>query len=605
MRSSKRLVPICALITGCGSGLGEPWPEGPPAIYEEPATETPASDEVADKPPEIPPPERLGTPETSRAAAPRWFTEQVNWGAGKQQGYAPQGDVALRDILFKRANLTGARPALEQALVACEFRVGSFQDSNVWERAFTPGNSKADLVALAKVGAWEMLAHGRGEAASVVVTFPLLPLKTGTKLTVVLADRDIISFTAIERLEATYPGKLPWRIVGEDSAGECRAVSREVVEALLPQQLQKADQSLETASKCKPELNDFSLGRSCIDGAGSHPARHGVEGPASLVGWDDPRVRPRSERLDRVEAAFDAAVAQLMQSAELIVPPASVADGQLQVSKAHYDCNHRLQAQLQLKVGACVVFVELKNLGPTPIDVGSDQLGSLKHVTLIGGRGYRHPTRVVGVFNKRWRRFDRDTKLLPGRKVRLAFSADAKLPEPLALRGSRTSTVRTLESTKKVRFADALELQPVGIRCGDAVVEELKPVVHWNDREELAASRCAFEARVTSLLSQATSWAQDGFGPLRALNLVQRGAVATRVEGKKLRLRVVARKGKRGWEELHWAGDEKSEFQPKREETMVFFIDAADAHQNPPRLDDLALLVAYDDAQRDYIRVSR
>lgn len=576
-------------------------PDSNPERYEEPSSA--ANDIEPAEPPLPPPPERLGTPESSVAAAPKWFLERRVYGAGKQPSYAPQGEHDLRARLYERADVTGKRPRTEQTLLVCRFEVGDYHDSHAVQR-FVPGaSSKADLVAFAKLGERAMFAPGPSESSHMYLTLPLLGLAQGDQLRVAVADRDFMSFDHVETVEGAYTGELPWKIAGKRVRAECRGVSRTVVESMLPGVVATARKQLRSYAKCQPDPHDSSLGRRCLEGTGSHSLHDALSGPVSLVGWDDPRVRPLVQRASVISDEFEATLQKLVREQLGGQRRGTFADDRLQVQSIQHRCESKSLKRAGVKRDQCGLRLKVKNIGPVPLFFENDELGPLDDIGLVSGDGKRHATEVLAYrAGNGWRALEQKRRLKPGQAVELLLTTPRDAPAPLLLRGERKDSVRALDG-QWIELADTLALKPLAIRCGTDVVKRLRFPTPISRRKQLEASRCVLRVLAKNLGKEPRAFSGSEFGPIDRMWLIRRDG-SKQNGADELPLLAIVRDRNGELEELDWAGhDDDSELPPQTLQTIVFLIDHKGLHTSPPQLDELALRVQLDDARWDYLRV--
>lgn len=174
------------------------------------------------------------------------------------------------------------------------------------------------------------------------LSVPGVALHKGDPIRYDIAGGRILTSTVAGHLDTTWQGEFPV-VLGDDRDGlEVRAVTGAALDALIATRLSAFDQAFPKA--CAGAV---------IDPEATVPAWDpyvGVlndhrEDVAAIVGWTDPRLKARLDRLDRVSASWHASLAELEAASEPGAARAgepvafaneafSIATGELRVAKA-------------------------------------------------------------------------------------------------------------------------------------------------------------------------------------------------------------------------------------------------------------------------------
>ncbi|MCB9766184.1 MAG: hypothetical protein H6739_40790 [Alphaproteobacteria bacterium] len=374
--------------------------------------------------PTDPLPPTLGTPAASLAAAPDWLE-------AFEPLYAPQ--PPSRAELYARATAEGPKGGpLQDAILLCEVRATFFDGIKIQIGPFETEN-KPDLTAYLGVGA-DASTRGprtRGDAHhnvdAAIVSAPLVTLKPGDRVELDVWDRDLLSRDHIETIGADYADTLPLTMTGAKARATCSALARDAVEGLVAGALQAADKGLTYHDKSwKPDLQRKDLGAEPRDPRPDLALRQA----ASLVGWDDPRVRARAEAWSALRARFDAAltaaVADLYASAPAPDTPIALGD--------------RLTATVQTPIcpdpSDCLLTLTVTNGGPEPVALVSFTgiLDPIEDMSVLGAGGQLWPVVPADAEDPVWA-----AGLPPGAPtdLKMRVAVDAPIPaeaRPLMLR---------------------------------------------------------------------------------------------------------------------------------------------------------------------------
>ncbi|MDC3958905.1 hypothetical protein [Polyangium jinanense] len=446
------------LVAGCSGGLqemlreldGEPAPRPRPALStagpEAAASKLPASP-ATEKPPAPPPlepiPERLGTPASSRAKKPIWSMAS--------ESYAPQPTDRHALFVASSGPLQG-----EQVGLICRLGINTKNHGDF--------DGEADLsVDVSITQGKEVVrcrAGGPEDTMEMWFSVPLVTLEKGAKVRVTSIDRDLVFDDGIERVAATFNGSYPLTAKGRVSQLECRPLGRELVERHLEQPRNVADKALATMEAVRPDLSERYFGLGMGGDSGAWSARSAIENLAGLVGWDDPRVERRVERLaaqekrikDELGAAVEAMRGKLEAPAD---GPTPMADGGIAVRVTSYACGPDVAKKYrkhvafktrdEFKERPCVLGFDVVNHTGAPLEVDEFQgrIGPLKNLKMISSAGAQFDVQLFGEVREGKIRpvgFDHRPVVPNGATIRLLAQpvgkADpAAFASPLLLRG--------------------------------------------------------------------------------------------------------------------------------------------------------------------------
>jgi len=403
------------------------------ALAQEPPAAAPA-------PAEPPPPERLGKPLTSLAAAPAWWQGPQALDLGQARAYAPESPDA--GALYQAASAGSAEPGpLDGGALACDLDLGERRFDELVPFA-SEESTLGDIAALAgvspdrrKAPALVVGTYGPEDRNQVVLLLPLARLQVGDTLWIRLVDMDVSLHDDVETLRVRYDGKLPLALAGRLAKGTCRLVTRPALEVALARRLGYLDQALEKlAAGARPDFLDGVV--TGVEGFLSD-ARESALGAAALVGWDDPRVLRRVLRLGELEAGAARAYAQAFEAlrASAAGPAwAAAPAGRLEVRVDGLRCGRRQLGLARalvafpemLPADACALYLSLRNTGAEPLEFGIHAVGPLRDLTLVSARGRSRPVSVEGqLLGGRARKFRNDPRLEPGQAMEVVV-----VPEP-------------------------------------------------------------------------------------------------------------------------------------------------------------------------------
>jgi hypothetical protein len=390
---------LCTLIvSACGSG--RPIYLGPPAEELEPAPPASApSGPSASGPSKQKVPDQLGTPAQSRAAAPQWWLSETIFGFGKQPGYAPEMPTWERGVvkaLENDADVSGFHPTLSRQTLVCWVAVDYSENRTLLYRY-----NKADLVVAATFGEGRsIVSHGPEDAGQASFVLPLVELKQGEALTLGIADRNFLSFVKIGKENFSYGGNLPWAFKGKTMRGECRGVSRNLMERRLNELAAKSDGDLRKQDGCKPNPRMQRFGRDCLT---KSLTRMRFQALAALVGWDDPRVKRRVARdLEQRETFQRELTTALSKEWENAAGTDRVETPGILIRPVKQTCGLNTLKGLRVVGGPsepgalCELVVEVTNRTGAPIEVWSDQIGAVRNPVVFDIRGNASRAEWVG-----------------------------------------------------------------------------------------------------------------------------------------------------------------------------------------------------------------
>jgi hypothetical protein len=237
-------------------------------------------------------PETLGTLTRSEAAAPPW--------AADFERLAPQiGDA---EDVFKALRKPEGEGPLEGALLVC--------------RIHTSGNFDTfrgpDLGGSITVGKAKPISFtGPEDVWTTHLSVPLVHLKEKDRLKVSAWDRDVFETEHIGAAQQPWDGALPIYLQDTNMDVECRAMRRPAVEEAASEQLDRLDAILKKAPKLlKPDPDALHWGY--LDTPLPEAQRQCTRS-AGYIGWDDPRVQARIERMAELERAWEDVAAASVQ----------------------------------------------------------------------------------------------------------------------------------------------------------------------------------------------------------------------------------------------------------------------------------------------------
>lgn len=242
---------------------GEPAPA--PEPEEDPDEDAP----LAGDPPIVPP----GTPPTSAAARPSWATAASGW--------APMHSRPA-SLFEKAAAPTGS---LSKAFVLCRGRSTS--------------GVQADVHVRAKLGQLPSLEASGADVA--YVGAPLVDLKPGAPIEVVVSARQDGGLEPIARVSSTYRGKIG--AGARDGDLECVALTGDALQSCIAIDAGRADSVLARLDEARLDPAEPGWGYPTKDIAIAQRASSDV---AALAGWDDPRVKKRVDTYARLVQELDA-----------------------------------------------------------------------------------------------------------------------------------------------------------------------------------------------------------------------------------------------------------------------------------------------------------
>jgi len=240
--------------------------------------------------------------QASLAAAPPWASHR---GKGSE-GYAPQLEEEVASRLFAEAPSLAAGDAATPAglsspgLWICEITYFGQSDRGLLQIL----HQDPELDVEATFGNMpKLVAHGPDDQRHIHTSYPLLSFSPGEPLLFDFYDRDEASRDALGWLKLAAGEVMAKRQA--DLAIECRKIAGDAVERQLARELVDADRAFDKLAEMKTDLADSTLGLHPLQST----LRTRLYRLAALVGWADPRLRPRIERAAQVEALGLAACA--------------------------------------------------------------------------------------------------------------------------------------------------------------------------------------------------------------------------------------------------------------------------------------------------------
>lgn len=482
-----------ALVAGmsCGGGASEvhePFGREPPpapfaaaaptAQAQASAKPTVTAPREAPPPPE-PVPDKLGSPSSSLAKRPAFASTS---------SFAPQppNSSALYDEAKAplKANAVG---------FVCLVSVKPYQDN---QQDGFPDLSVNVTIARGKEK-WSLSARGHEDQVSMTFAVPLMELEAGDRVGVSILDRDVLFDDAVETLQTTFKGEFPFSAKGKRSELECRPLERSILEKHLGTPKERADIAIGAYDAVKPSLLG-SLGTGVI---GEHlvpTAQAALDDMAGLVGWDDPRVLRRLERIDAIRKRILSETSQQVRALREKLPLPSqnaveVADGALEVRPSSLSCNpaNAKQYKALISLGEadafakqpCVLSLEVHNGSGVPIQVDDfyDKIGPWGELRLISSTGALHALALFAtVQNGKTKKIEMGNRPVfgPGETftvlatTRGAGEIAGALDAPFLLRGryGRRTSAKTKEWTRVA--GGAAEVRMTSLECGPNAAAE-------------------------------------------------------------------------------------------------------------------------------------
>lgn len=470
-------------MVNCGGSAQEVLSQfGPERMPPPIATATsPAPPQASAKPaetvvPEPPPPpeavpDKLGSPPSSLAKRPSFASSS---------SFAPQPRSS--SALYEEAKDPSTANV---AGFVCLVSVKPYQDNA--PDGFP--DLSVDVTVSRGKETWSLSARGGEDRVVMTFAVPLVELRAGDRIAVSIVDRDIVFNDFVEKLQTTFKGEFPLTAKGKKSEIECRPLARSLLEKHLKTPIQRADIAIGTYDAVKPSLTG-SLGTGVIGDYLMSPAQSALEEMAGLVGWDDPRVGRRMERIDAIRQRIQVETSRQAQALRDKLPaPAQnawpVADGALEVRPSALSCNPANAKQYKALIATseveafakkpCVLELEIHNRSGVPIQVDDfyDRIGPLGELRLISSTGAVYGLALFATKqNGKSQKLDMDNRPIfgPGETFTVLATptggASVAFEAPFVLRGehSRRTTAKTKEWT--VVAGGAAEVRMTSIACG-------------------------------------------------------------------------------------------------------------------------------------------
>ena len=144
---------------------------------------------------------------------------------------------------------------------------------------------------------------------------PVAALRTGDRLAVSRSSRE--SFRPAEPQDAiVYAGRFPLRFVADQLEVECRALTREHIERMLPSQLAALDAAIGAVRLTVAPKRDH-LGR---DDSRLPVAQRRLYSAAALAGWSDARIQKRSALVAALLARWESNASAAVQKLAATLP---------------------------------------------------------------------------------------------------------------------------------------------------------------------------------------------------------------------------------------------------------------------------------------------
>jgi len=219
---------------------------------------------------------------------------------------------------------------------------------------------------------------------------------TGETLSIDLSDRDVLTNDAIGHVDLAYTGSLPIRAQLPRASIECRGMTAEALASKIDEALAGADaaiQAIESVSRPNRALVGFR-----DPNADPDAATLAVYDVARYAGLADPRFLERRDALRSREAAFLAAVAELVRDlgrdAKPLGTPTALPGSRLELVVDQLDCAVEEVIELHAELGLdapmdCAMRITIRNTGTSTATFGwtfhlVDDLGETTPITRFG-----------------------------------------------------------------------------------------------------------------------------------------------------------------------------------------------------------------------------
>lgn len=600
-RDLGRVTLLAALaLAGCGGGAEAVAPTTPPSrgggelarpaapttSTEAPPPAVAAAPPATTPPPEEPIPEQLGTPASSRAAAPAWWLDR------DEPSYAPSPPNAMG--LFEAAAAPGGGD--DPAALACAFNIGHFREDTF----FTRSQAAADMVIHARFGKKEprpvFVTFNGWDRNAAVFVLPLARLQPGDALSLRIDDANVFSPDTLDHVQSVFQGSYPLKLRGRLTQGECRAVGRAAIEATAKGAKALLDREIEAFSRGKLYLSSPSMVHS------SEGVRSAARSLAGLVGWDDPRLTVRLERIEAITAAQTAALGREVEAVlqGLAPGPTRLADGMVEVAPEPLQCGDDAVRKYRrfarsaddtkaFREASCAVVLGVTNRTRLPLELDRlrGAIGPAEDLMLVSPQGGRYDVELAAeVTPQGLRAFPRDgqKKVAPGRTLRvlalLLDTSDAGPPSPpLLLRALHDHSSSAGDASTPTRFAGAVELRGTAFACdADAKARYEARRNAWV--RSLTGGVCVLDAEVKNVGITPLVIYSSGIslGPIHGLAL-------TTAKKNSLQLGTLEVGGK--------APPSRVEVAPGASVTALFMGERADLPRATPTLTELTLRAAF------------
>jgi hypothetical protein len=451
-------------------------------------------------------PEHLGTPSTSRTAAPKFWS--------LKEGYAPQPPQI--HSLFKDADL-GPNDPREPGGIACSLGLEAGGPDGAYD-PFSNPDPEVHVTLERGREKWKLFVDGRDDVYNLDFAVPLLGPRKADRVTVSVIDDDLHYDDFIETLRTTLKGGGPFSLTGRWATVECRPYSRDVAEQYILKQKDDVDKALSAMESIKPDLVEehFGLGRN--EDGGARGVRWEIEYLAGLTGWEDPRVQKRLARLTEAEStvsnvfsgAFDALQKHLPKMGSYV----DAADGAIHSRVHFYECSPTVAKTFArwaedddaaaLRKHGCVLGLEVTNLTSTPMEIDGGSVGPWHGFRIVARTGAVFYFGMVAVTMRgKTRKLDDSRKpmLAPGATAVLfgvpySRSHSAAPAPPLFVRGFHGS--RTLETPSEggTLAGGALQMRVSRVACGADAASLIATVTPASTTDRPEPGTCVMQTRM-------------------------------------------------------------------------------------------------------------
>ncbi len=283
-----------------------------------------------------------------------------------------------------------------------------------------------DLRVTLRLGSTPMVTRrGPEDHSEMYLSAPAVRLRQGDVVSVEVADRDVLIDEPLDFTQGRFEGAFPLELRSRHTWTGCVVMEPRQVDQRAPRYVAAMDKRLAELERARPHPMQPQWG---YPGQRVEQARDELLALASLVGWEDGRVRERLARLDAFQARWDEAMKHAVRQMAERLPRAGglerILGGRLMVRVLDTSCHHRAvsrEQQMRPYYPGCEVEVELMQEKGAPLVIHPSQSwrSNLPTATLILHDGQMHqmePGRVrLGGYSSR------PVTLSPGQTVTVVW----------------------------------------------------------------------------------------------------------------------------------------------------------------------------------------